>query len=78
MSPAESKNYGRTNRSIHYLHDLKKGDVITDKDIAVLRTEKILSPGEAPEMFDRFIGAVLQRAVKSGEGLLIQDFLTRK
>ena len=78
LSPAESKNYGRTNRSIHYLHDLKKGDVLTDKDIAVLRTEKILSPGEAPEMFDRFIGAVLQRAVKFGEGLLIQDFLTRK
>ena len=78
LSPAESKNYGRTNRSIHYLHDLKKGDVMTDKDIAVLRTEKILSPGEAPEMFDSFIGAVLQRAVKSGEGLLMEDFLTRK
>lgn len=78
LSTAESKNYGRTNRSIHYLHNLKKGDVITGKDIAVLRTEKVLSPGELPEMFDSFIGAVLQRAVKSGEGLLMEDFLIRR
>lgn len=78
LSMAESKNYGRTNRSIHYLHDLKKGHVIRDNDIAVLRTEKILSVGEAPEMFDRFIGAVLQRAVSAGDGLLMEDFLTRE
>ncbi|UTC66227.1 MULTISPECIES: N-acetylneuraminate synthase family protein [unclassified Treponema] len=78
LSPAESRNYGRTNRSIHYLHDLKKGDVITDKDIAVLRTEKVLSPGVEPEMFDSFIGVVLQRPVTAGEGLLMQDFLIRK
>ncbi|MGI5066035.1 N-acetylneuraminate synthase family protein [Treponema putidum] len=78
LSLAESKNYGRTNRSIHYLQDLKKGEIITDKDIAVLRTEKILSVGEAPDMFDSFIGAVLQKSVKAGDGLLMQDFLTRK
>ncbi|UTY32889.1 N-acetylneuraminate synthase family protein [Treponema putidum] len=78
LSLAESKNYGRTNRSIHYLQDLKKGEIITDKDIAVLRTEKILSVGEVPDMFDSFIGAVLQKSVKAGDGLLMQDFLTRK
>ncbi|UTC74326.1 N-acetylneuraminate synthase family protein [Treponema sp. OMZ 792] len=78
LSPAESKNYGRTNRSIHYMQDLKKGDVISDKDIAILRTEKILSPGAAPDMFDDFIGAVLEKNVKSGEGLLMEHFLKRK
>ncbi|WP_029410483.1 N-acetylneuraminate synthase family protein [Treponema pedis] len=77
LSGAESPNYGRTNRSIHYTKNLQKGSVITKSDIAVLRTEKILSIGEAPEKFDFFIGAVLQRSVVSGSGVNMEDFIVR-
>lgn len=77
LSEAEKNNYGRTNRSIHYLKELNAGSVITEKDIAILRTEKILSVGEPPEMLDYFIGAVLQQDVKAGEGLLTQHFLKK-
>lgn len=77
LSEAEKNNYGRTNRSIHYLKNLNAGAVISEKDVAVLRTEKILSVGEAPDMLDHFIGAVLQQEVKAGDGLLIRHFLKK-
>ena len=77
LSEAEKDNYGRTNRSIHYLENLNAGTVISEKDVAVLRTEKILSVGESPEMLEYFIGAVLQQEVKAGDGLLIRHFLKK-
>ena len=77
LSEAEKDNYGRTNRSIHYLKNLNAGAVISEKDVAALRTEKILSVGEDPDMLDHFIGAVLQQEVKAGDGLLIRHFLKK-
>ena len=69
LAPAEKANYGRTNRSIHFMNDMKKGDVIKAGDVAVLRTEKVLTPGISPEYIDEVIGAVLSQNVKAGEGL---------
>lgn len=77
LSEAEKNNYGRTNRSIHYLKNLNAGTIISEKDVAALRTEKILSVGEDPDMLDHFIGAVLQQEVKAGDGLLIRHFLKK-
>lgn len=76
LAPAEEANYGRTNRSIHYMHDMKKGQVISEKDVAVLRTEKILTPGISPEFLDDVIGSVLTRDVTDGEGLLKSDYIS--
>lgn len=73
LAPAEEANYGRTNRSIHFMRNMKKGDVISEKDIAVLRTEKILSPGISPEYFDQIIGKTLSKNVTDGDGLQFSD-----
>ncbi len=78
LSYAEKNNYGRTNRSIHYKNDLEKGRIIQKNDIAILRTEKILSVGEAPNKFESFIGAKLQKTVKAGDGVLFSDFIEKE
>ena len=69
LAPAEEANYGRTNRSLHYMHGMKVGDVIRAEDIGVLRTEKILTPGLTPDWLDKVIGATLVCDVESGQGV---------
>ena len=75
LAPSEKLNYGRTNRSIHYLHQMKKGQVVNKEDIAVLRTEKVLSPGVSPEYLDLVIGKRLFKDVDDGDGLNLSDFM---
>ena len=73
LAPAEEANYGRTNRSIHFMHDMKKGEVVCADDVAVLRTEKILIPGLTPDWLDKIVGAVLARDVEAGQGVQKED-----
>lgn len=75
LAPAEETNYGRTNRSIHFMHDMKKGEIIGEEDVAVLRTEKILTPGLTPDWLDKVIGSVLARDVEDGAGVQSEDFI---
>ena len=72
LAPSEKNNYNRTNRSIHYLNAMKAGSKIRRKDIAVLRTEKELSPGISPEFFEEVIGKRLKTDVTAGSGLLFE------
>ncbi len=69
LAPSESANYGRTNRSLHFMRDMKKGEKIGKGDIAILRTEKVLSVGISPAFYDMMIGAELACDAKNGEGL---------
>jgi ribosomal protein L1 len=69
---AEEANYTRTNRSIHFMKDLKSGHKIKKSDIGILRTEKILSVGISPEFYDKVLGKKLKVDVKDGEGLLFE------
>lgn len=78
LAPAEKNNYGKTNRSLHYLKDMAAGTVLHAEDIGILRTEKNLSAGEAPDMLHHFIGTVLQNAVKSGDGATLGDIIARR
>ena len=77
LAPAEKENYGRTNRSLHYVTDLAAGSVLKESDIAILRTEKTLRPGESPALLPHFIGAVLQQDVAGGEGALVGDIIRK-
>lgn len=77
LAESEKKNYGRTNRSLHYMGSLKAGTKISAQDIAILRTEKILSAGESPELLNLFIGSVLQKDVQSGSGAKLTDIISR-
>ena len=75
LAPAEEANYGRTNRSLHYMRAMKAGEVISEGDVAVLRTEKILTPGISPEFLDDVIGKSLACDVEDGAGLQFSDLL---
>ncbi|AEE16938.1 N-acetylneuraminate synthase family protein [Treponema brennaborense] len=78
LAPAETANYGRTNRSIHLLHDMKAGSVLTPDSIAVLRTEKILTPGLPPEFLAEVTGAVLVKDAVKGEGITWRHIVTKR
>ena len=77
LAPSEFQNYERTNRSIHYVHDMKKGTPIKKEDICIVRTEKILSVGLFPNMYDVILHSVLQRDVKAGEGVQFDDIIKK-
>ncbi len=74
LAESERNNYGRTNRSIHFMRDMKKGETITENDIAILRTEKELSVGIEPRYFNAIIGKKLHIDAIDGEGLTEAHF----
>ena len=69
LAPAEEANYGRTNRSLHFMRDMKVGEIICTEDVAVLRTEKVLTPGLTPDYLEKVIGCKLVCDVESGQGV---------
>lgn len=75
LAPAEEANYGRTNRSLHFMRGMKKGEIIGESDVAVLRTEKILTPGLTPDWLDKVLGTKLARDVEDGAGVQTEDLL---
>lgn len=77
LAAAESANYGRTNRSLHFLRDMKSGERVAESDIGVLRTEKELLPGITPEFLGTVAGAILTRDVPSGKGVEFEDFMKK-
>lgn len=78
LAPSESENYGRTNRSLHYMRAMHKGETVKACDIAVLRTEKVLTPGISPAYLDTVTGAVLSRDAADGSGVVWEDFIQKK
>jgi len=75
LASAEEANYGRTNRSLHFMRAMKKGETISQSDIAILRTEKILTPGISPEYYDLLMGKKISRDVEDGAGVQFEDFI---
>jgi sialic acid synthase SpsE len=73
LAPSESANYTRTNRSIHAVRDIASGEVFTEANVALLRTEKVLRPGLHPELLPVVMGRLARRAVPSGEGIEWED-----
>ena len=73
LAPSEKENYTRTNRSIHALRDIEPGETITEKDFAVLRTEKILRPGLAPSWVAALCGRTARQFIPAGEGIRFED-----
>jgi sialic acid synthase SpsE len=77
LAPSERANYSRTNRSIHYVRDMAPGAVIAEGDVAILRTEKVLTTGLSPEWLDAIVGARLARGVTAGAGVTWEDVVSR-
>jgi sialic acid synthase SpsE len=75
LAPSERRNYGRTNRSVHAMREIREGSFIRDTDVALLRTEKVLRPGLAPEHLSLVIGARARRLIPAGEGVEWADII---
>jgi sialic acid synthase SpsE len=75
LAPSERANYGFTNRSLHFMHSMKAGSIITADAIAVLRTEKNLLQGISPEFLETVIGTQLAKDVLAGNGVRWDDLL---
>ena len=75
LAPAELANYERTNRSLHYMKALKAGETVQAENIGILRTEKVLSVGVGPELYELLVGKKLARDVEDGAGVRLEDFL---
>ena len=75
LAAAEEANYGRTNRSLHFMRAMKKGETVGEADIAILRTEKMLTTGISPEYYDLLTGKKLSRDVEDGAGVQLEDFI---
>ena len=73
LAPSEMANYERTNRSIHALRNIEKGEIIQNNMIACLRTEKILRPGLRPSWEEKIIGRRAENFIPAGEGIRCED-----
>ena len=73
LAPSEKANYRLTNRSIHALKDIQKGEVIKKSDYAILRTEKVLRPGLEPNWETAIEGRIARNFIPSGEGIRFED-----
>lgn len=73
LAPSEADNYGRTNRSIHALRDIKRGEPLTSECLGILRTEKVLSPGLSPGNLALCLGRLARRDIADGQGLQWDD-----
>ena len=73
LAPCEKENYRLTNRSIHALRDIQKGEILKKSDYAVLRTEKILRPGLEPHWEAAIEGRAARNFIPAGEGIRFED-----
>jgi sialic acid synthase SpsE len=73
LAPSERANYGRTNRSVHALRDIRAGETLAPGDFAVLRTEKILRPGLEPRWEPFIAGRTARNDIPAGEGIRFED-----
>ena len=73
LASSEKENYSRTNRSIHALRDIQKGEVLKKCDYACLRTEKILRPGLEPSWENQLEGKTVKDFIPAGEGIRMED-----
>ena len=53
---------------------MKAGEKIKNGDVAVLRTEKVLTPGISPKFLEEITGKTLKHEVKAGSGVNFEDF----
>ena len=73
LAAAEAGYYYTTNRSIQAWKAITVGEVITEDNIAVLRSEKNLTPGLAPVYLQMVLGRRARRDIPAGAGLSWED-----
>ena len=76
ITPSEAPLYPGDRRSIHALRDLKEGDVLSCDNMAVLRSERNLSPGLHPRYWDLLQKRTLTRPISAGVGITWEVLLS--
>lgn len=76
LAGSERESYTRTNRSLHAVVEIPKGTLLTERNVAVLRTEKKLRPGLSPFLLPEVLGRRTTRTIPSGEGIVWEDLLS--
>jgi len=69
LAPVEKSSYRTTNRSIMAIKYIHKGTAFTTDNIALLRSEKFLSPGLTPEYFDMVLQKKAAKNILNGSGI---------
>ncbi|OHD27239.1 MAG: spore coat protein [Spirochaetes bacterium GWB1_59_5] len=69
LAPSEASNYMRTNRSIHARRPIARGNLFSEDNLAILRTEKVLRPGLEPRCLPVVLGRHAARDIPDGEGV---------
>lgn len=73
LAPSEAANYSRTNRSMHAVRRIAAGEWLTDDNVAMLRTEKVLRPGLEPHLWPVVRGRLAVQDIPDGEGIRWED-----
>ncbi len=69
IAPSEKVLYPGDKRSIFTIRDIKKGEKLSENNIAVLRAERYLKPGIHPRYFNLVLGKRTTGAIKKYIGL---------
>ncbi|HDQ13434.1 MAG TPA: spore coat protein, partial [Sediminispirochaeta sp.] len=75
LAPSEAPFYHRTKRSIVALQNLEAGQRISQRNVALLRSEQQRPAGLPPRYWDTVMGAVLRKGVKAAHGLRWEHLL---
>lgn len=76
LAPSEQRNYGHTNRSIHAVRNLQAGELFSEENCAILRSEKNLKPGLHPRYWEIVQGKTVRMPVSAGEGITWAEVLS--
>jgi len=77
IPPSEKNLYPNDKRSIHAIKDMEKGEILTEENVAVLRSERNLKPGLHPRFYKKVLRSKLQKPVKYGQGIKWEDLLEK-
>jgi len=75
IAESEKGNYRTTNRSVLAIKTIQAGDIFSGSNIALLRSEKNLTPGLPPDYFEILKGKKAVIKIRSGEGITFSHFI---
>ena len=74
LAESEKENYRTTNRSIISVKDIPEGEIFTEENTALLRSEKNIKPGLSPDYYETVLGKTALTDIKSGTGIAFRHF----
>jgi len=77
VTPSEKELYPGDKRSIFVIKNVKKGERLNKKNIAVLRAERHLKPGIHPRYFNLILGKKIVKPIKKYVGLQWSHLLVK-